>query len=252
MAITTIIGLVFGFLLIAWAIGGTNFSLILPFLDFPSFLIVVGCSICALLTNYTFKEIVAGFMSVRYAFRRTPPSPDDVIALLVKTAVKARKEGFAGLASETTNGKYPLLDLGLGLMADGTAPELVQEILESKSDTQGDVLSKNERIWRDLSVYGPMFGMLGTLIGLVLMLRGLSDPTTIGPSMAIALVTTFYGIIIAGVLALPLAGKINNYSQRLALQRKLIILGLLSVQSGNNSRIVEEKLKAQVPVHEKH
>jgi chemotaxis protein MotA len=89
-----------------------------------------------------------------------------------------------------------------------------------------------------------MFGMLGTVIGLVIMLRSLSDPASIGPAMALALVTTFYGIVIAGIICLPLAGKIRNYIERAALNKTLIIEGLISIQAGDNSQIVKEKLKA--------
>jgi chemotaxis protein MotA len=91
-----------------------------------------------------------------------------------------------------------------------------------------------------------MFGMIGTLIGLVLMLRGLSDPATIGPAMALALITTFYGILIAGIFCLPIAGKIHNYNDRIAVLRTLIIEGILSVQAGDNSQIVQAKLNAHI------
>lgn len=248
MAITTIVGLILGFFLIVISIAGEEgLAVLLPFLNFPSFLIVVGCSFAALLVNHTFGEILRGVMAFKYALKRSPTSPDEIIDLLVKMAVKARKEGFMGLREETTGGKHPLLDLGVGLMADGTDPQLIREILETKAASQTETITRNERIWRDLSVYCPMFGMIGTLIGLVLMLRGLTDPATIGPSMAIALITTFYGIVIAGLVCIPIAGKIHYYSQMLGLLRELILTGILSIQSGNNSKIVEEKLRAQLP-----
>lgn len=247
MMLTTIAGLVLGFLLIIFSIiGKGNFALILPFINIPSVLIVFGCSIAALLVNHTFGNVFSGLAGIRYAFRRKLPSADETIDALVKMAIKARKEGFMGLRTEV-GGKDPFLDLGVELMADGTAPDVILEILESKAASQAEVITKKERIWRDLSVYCPMFGMIGTLIGLVLMLRGLTDPSTIGPSMAIALITTFYGILIAGLVCIPIAGKIHHYSEALALIRQLIMTGILSIQSGNNSKIVEEKLKAQVP-----
>jgi chemotaxis protein MotA len=161
-------------------------------------------------------------------------------------AIKARKEGFLALRDEATKSNLPILNLGVRLIADGTDPEITRDILETASGTEENQLATNERIWRDLAIYGPMFGMLGTLMGLVLMLRNLSDPSTIGPAMALALITTFYGVIVAGVICLPVAGKIHIYNERTTLLRTLLIEGLISIQGGDNSHIVEEKLKAYI------
>jgi chemotaxis protein MotA len=172
--------------------------------------------------------------------------PESVVELLVKMAIKARREGFLSLRDEVPKENIPLLGIGIGLLADGTDPEISREILETSAASEAAQISLYEMLWRDLSVYGPMFGMLGTLIGLVLMLRSLSDPAAIGPAMALALITTFYGVIIAGIICLPIAGKLRNYNERMGALRVLIIEGLLSIQAGDNSHIVEEKLKARL------
>ncbi|MFH1848105.1 MAG: MotA/TolQ/ExbB proton channel family protein [Candidatus Omnitrophota bacterium] len=242
--LSTILGLVLSLGIMALAIMSKDAKLILLFLDLPSAMIVMGCSFAALMTNFTFPELFEGMKSMQYAFKKMPPPPSEVIDLMVNLAVKARREGMLGLQTETTNGRFPMLDLGVGLLADGTDPESTAQILETSSSAGALKEAKGERLWRDLSVYAPMFGMMGTLIGLILMLRGLSDPSTIGPAMAIALVTTLYGVIVAGLFCLPLAGKIHNYFQRVALLRELIIEGILSIQAGNNSQIISEKLKA--------
>ncbi|MFH1995394.1 MAG: MotA/TolQ/ExbB proton channel family protein [Candidatus Omnitrophota bacterium] len=247
MAITTITGLLLAafFLLFGIATRG-GMSRIMVFVDPGSLMLVVGASISALITNYTFKEIWLAMKAIRFAFLPKPPMPEAVIDLIVRMAIKARKEGFISLREESSGEKFHLVDLGVGLIADGTDPEVTREILDAASFTEGGMLASNERVWRDLSVYTPMFGMVGTLIGLILMLRGLSDPATIGPAMAMALITTLYGIVIAGVLCLPIAGKIKNYNDRVAVLRTLMIEGLISIQAGDNSQIVEARLKAHI------
>jgi chemotaxis protein MotA len=249
MGVTTILGLLAAFVLVVWGIAGhSGFSRVAMFLDFSSFLITVGCSFTSLLTNYTFKEVWSAIRSLRYAFLPKPPAPEKTVAVLVEMAAKARREGFLSLRQEAEKlGKEnPLLRLGIGLIADGTDPEITRDIMETAAASQTGTLAADERIWRDMAIYAPMFGMLGTLIGLVLMLRGLSDPSTIGPAMSVALITTFYGVIMAGIIFIPLAGKIHNYSMRLSILRTITIEGLLSIQAGDNSQIVEERLKAHL------
>ncbi|MFC1590050.1 motility protein A [Candidatus Omnitrophota bacterium] len=247
MATTTIIGLLMamGFIIFGIATRG-GMSRIAIFIDPGSLMLVLGASIAALITNYTFSEIWSATRAVRFAFMPKPQSPESIIEHMVKMAIKARKEGFLSLREETAGDKFHLINLGVGLLADGTNPEITKDILDTASQAEGGYLASNERIWRDLSVYTPMFGMIGTLIGLVLMLRGLSDPSTIGPAMALALITTFYGILVAGIFCLPIAGKIKNYNDRIAVLRGLIIEGLMSIQAGDNSQIVEARLKAHI------
>lgn len=248
MALTTTIGLILAFIVIVGSISTQGgLGRVMMFIDLGSFILVMGATIASLIVNYTFKELWGAIKAVRFAFASKPQPPEEIIDILVKMAVKARKGGFISLRDEDFEGKFQLLNLGIGLLSDGTDPEVTREILETASATETNQFAAHERIWRDMAVYGPMFGMLGTLVGLVLMLRGLSDPASIGPAMSLALVTTFYGIVIAGVLCLPIAGKIHNYSERMIMIRMLIIEGLLSIQDGDNSQIVEERLRAYLP-----
>ncbi len=247
MRLTSIVGLLASFAILIISIttqGG--FGRVLTFMDPGSFILVFGCSIASLITNYTFGEIWNSLKGTKYIFKPKPMAPERIVEVLVKMAIKARREGFLSLRDEIPKEKIPLLTLGIGLIADGTDTEITREILETSAISESSQLSLIEMLWRDLSVYGPMFGMLGTLIGLVVMLRSLSDPAAIGPAMALALITTFYGVIIAGIIALPIAGKVRNYNDRLAALRVLIIEGLLSIQAGDNSHVVEEKLKARL------
>jgi chemotaxis protein MotA len=247
MAITTIVGLILSITLLFWSISTQGgISRILTFIDPGSLILVIGCSIASLIINYTFRELLSAIKAVKYTFKPKPTPPEEIISLMIKLAVKARREGIVSLRQEIPPDKYPLLNRGVGLLADGTDPEITRGILETSASSEEAQIGLDERIWRDFSIYGPMFGMLGTLVGLVLMLRGLTDPSSIGPAMSLALITTFYGVIIAGIFCLPIAGKIHNYNERASLNRTLIIEGLLSIQSGDNSQIVEEKLKSHV------
>ncbi|MCX7661259.1 MAG: MotA/TolQ/ExbB proton channel family protein [Candidatus Omnitrophica bacterium] len=247
MGFTTIIGLILGFTIILGVIlfqGGLE--RLLSFFDPSALFITLGCSISAIIINYGFKGLFLGLKATKYAFIGRLPSAEELIDTLVKIAIKARREGFLSLREENTQGKFPLLDLGLSLVSDGTDPEIVRDILETKATAEAEALAFNERLWRDLAVYAPMFGMLGTVIGLILMLRSLTDPAAIGPAMALALITTLYGLVIAGLICLPLAGKIHLYNENYSLLRDLIIEGILSIQAGYSSQIVEERLKAHL------
>jgi len=245
MALTSIIGIVFSTLLVLWSIASQGgVSRILSFIDIGSFILVIGCSIATIITNYTFKELTVAAKATKVIFAPKPTPPEQIIDDLVKLAVKARKEGFIALGEEANKTRFHLLNLGVGLIADGTDLEVTREVLETAAATEVNQLALGEKLWREISIYAPMFGMMGTVIGLVIMLRSLSDPGSIGPAMALALLTTFYGIVIAGVLCLPIAGKIRNYIERVSLNTTLIIEGLMSIQAGDNSHVVHEKLKA--------
>ncbi len=248
MALTTVVGLFMSFGLVLWAIATQGgITRIASFVDIPSVILVLGCTIASLITNYTFKEIWAGLKSIKYLFKPKPAAQQEIIKLLVNMAIKTRKEGFLSLREEAAkNNNISLLNLGIGLIADGTDPEVTQDILINAANSESSEIGVSETIWRDLSVYAPMFGMLGTIIGLIIMLRSLTDPASIGPAMSLALITTLYGIMIAGIICLPIAGKIHNYNERLSLIRTLIIEGLLAIQAGDNSHIVEEKLKSHL------
>jgi chemotaxis protein MotA len=245
MALTTILGLLLSLLFIILAIATQGgIARILSFIDLGSFLAVFGCSIAVLITNYTFGELWQALKALKYVFSPKPQDPEKIITILVEMAIKARREGFLSLRQEKPKINFPLLNLGIGLIVDGTDPEVTREILETSANSEATQISLSETVWRDLATYAPMFGMIGTIIGLIIMLKSLTDPAGIGPAMSLALITTFYGIIIAGIICFPIAGKIRNYNERMSLIRTLIIEGLLSIQAGDNSHIVEEKLKA--------
>ncbi|MFH1037250.1 MAG: MotA/TolQ/ExbB proton channel family protein [PVC group bacterium] len=244
MRLSTIIGFIIGGCVIFFSIYLRGAEMVKAFVNYPSMIIVFGGTTAAILINFSFRQILSGLKAFRYTLVGSIIDPEAVINLIVEMAVKARKEGFMSIRNLSTRGRYPLLDIGVDLVADGTDPGVTRGILETVSDYLQMKIGADERIWRDVGVYAPLYGMVGTLIGLIMLLRTLTDPQTIAPNMSIALVTTFYGLIMAGLICMPVAGKIHVYNTNMALAREIIIEGIASIQAGDNSQIVREKLRA--------
>ncbi len=245
MRITTIIGFIIGIVVIVLSIFlRGQMEMLRYFVNAPSILLVFGSTAAAILVNFNFRQIIDGFKAFRFTLVSKMMNPEEAIDTIVEMAVKARREGFMAIRGLSTKGRYPLLDIGVDLVADGTDPGVTRGILETVSDYLQMKISTDERLWRDISVYTPMFGMVGTLVGLIMLLKTLSEPETIAPNMSVALLTTFYGITFAGLVCMPVAGKIRIYNTNMALSREIIIEGIASIQAGDNSQIVREKLRA--------
>jgi chemotaxis protein MotA len=244
MRLSTILGFIVGVTVIFLSIYLRGPEMLPYFINAPSFVIVFGGTAAAVMINFSFYQIVSGFKAFRFTMVGKVMDPESVINLIVEMAVKARKEGFMSIRDLSTKGRYPLLDIGVDLVADGTDPGITRGIMETISDYLQMKIGADERLWRDVGVYAPLYGMVGTLIGLIMLLRTLTDPQTIAPNMSVALMTTFYGIIFAGMVCMPVAGKIRVYNTNMALAREIIIEGIASIQAGDNSQIVREKLRA--------
>ncbi len=244
MRLSTIIGFIIGISVIFLSIYLRNPDMLDYFVNLPSIIIVGGGTTAAILINFSFRQILSGLKAFRYTLVGSVMDPEGVINLIVEMAVKARKEGFMSIRELSTAGKYPLLDIGVDLVADGTDPGVTRGILETVSDYLQMKIGADERIWRDIGVYAPLYGMVGTLIGLIMLLKTLDDPASIAPNMSVALMATFSGILLAGLVCMPVAGKIRVYNTNMALAREIIIEGVASIQAGDNSQIVREKLRA--------
>ena len=242
MDLASIIGLVAGliFLLMGVLSGG---SLIL-FINIPSVLIVLGGSISATFINYPLGEMIGAFKVAKKAFLHKEDSPLETITLLVKFAETARREGILSLEQMVSGVEDDFLRTGINLAVDGTEPEHIRDIMETEISYISERHKVGAGIFESMGLYGPAFGMIGTLIGLINMLANMDDPSTIGPSMAVALLTTFYGAGMANLVCLPIAGKLKERSAGEMLIKELCIEGIMSIQSGDNPRIVEDKLKA--------
>lgn len=242
MDIGTILGLVSGIVFVVISIL-LNGKLGL-FLDFPSVLIVIGGTISALLISYPLNKFFTSIKTIKHAFTNKELDPKAVISQINDLALAARKEGLLALEEIAQNMDDPFLQKGILLIVDGTDAELLRNILETELAFIENRHKENQSFWNSIADLGPAWGMIGTLIGLIAMLDTLDDPTTLGPKMAVALVTTFYGSMLANFFATPVSNKLKLRSNEEILLKQVIIEGLLSIQAGENPRVIEEKLKA--------
>lgn len=243
MDLATLIGLVTGIGLIAWAIfTGTKGN---PgiFLDPASIAIVVGGAIAACLISFPLKKVMEILKVVKHAFLSRNASPAQLIQDMVSYAEVARRDGILSLENLARDIDDEFIVKGIQMAVDGSDPELIEQVLTSELDA---VLERHEQgrgLFESLGKYAPAFGMIGTLVGLVIMLRNMNDPSSIGGGMAVALLTTLYGALLANLIALPIADKLKLRSAEERLHKEIVIRGVMAIQSGDNPRIVEQKLK---------
>ena len=245
MDLATIVGLVLGFVLILVAIllGGSPQA----YLDIPSMMIVIGGGTAAVLTSFPLAGVLKGPTVLLKAIKAPAGNPGDLITQMVGFAEIARRDGILALEGMTDEMKDPLLVVGIKMAVDGTDPELIEQILEADVENMLTRHSKGKGLFDAFGRFAPAFGMIGTLIGLVAMLANMSDPSAIGAGMAAALLTTLYGAIIANCIFLPIADKLALRSDHELLTKSIIIKGVMSIQSGDNPRVVEQKLKTFLP-----
>ncbi len=244
MDLATIVGLVAAFGLMVSAImqGGS----LLIFIDIPSMIIVIGGTIGTSLVNFPFGDIAGAFKVVRNAFFHRAVSPVDTIGKLITYAGKARKEGILSLQSVMNEIEDEFFLKGLQMAVDGQEPEALKDMLDKEIEYVMERHDKGAEIFSTFAAISPAMGMIGTLIGLVQMLQNMSDPSSIGPAMAVALLTTFYGAVIANIVANPIAGKLKVRSASEVLNKTLVTEGMKSILEGENPRLMEQRLHAFV------
>lgn len=242
MDIATIAGIISGTGLVLLAIfmgGGLSI-----FFNVPSLMITVGGTIASTLISFPLPKVLGTLGVVKNAFMHKSSPVSRIIDTLVDFATRARREGILALEADAKNLDDAFLQKGIQLAVDGTTPEIIKEILTTDLAYLEDRHKIGQSVFLAMGTFAPAFGMIGTLIGLIQMLRTLNDPSTIGAGMAVALLTTFYGALMANLIFLPIAGKLKMRTEEEALLKEVMIEGILSIQSGDNPRIVEEKLKA--------
>jgi len=247
MDLATIIGLVGGTILILLGCSGGSLSTLVGFFSLNSIYITVGGSLAAMLINFPLDQFTKAFKSVRWAFFARTFSLEEIINTLVRYAEKARREGLLALEDEIASSSDEFLKKGIQLVVDGTDPELVKNILEIEIGFLEERHNENKGFWEAWGSLAPSFGLIGTVIGLIQMLSRLDDPSAVGPGMAVALLTTLYGALLAYFIFNPIAAKLGIRSQEEVMIRQVMVEGILSVQAGENPRIVEEKLKSFLP-----
>jgi chemotaxis protein MotA len=241
MNISTIIGLAgcFGMVLMGIFTGGNT---IITFVDIPSVLIVVAGSYFALFTFGNMSDALGIFGTIGLTFKTPNLNEQGIIAKLMSMSEKARREGLLALEEELEDLDDEFMKKGLRLVVDGTDAEIIRALLETElSQIQerhaGKISAVN--MWGTLA---PGLGMLGTVIGLIGMLKNLEDKSSLGPNMAVALITTLYGSMMANLMMIPWSGKLKSYDAAESKVKEMIIEGILSIQAGDNPRILATKL----------
>ena len=249
MDLGTVIGLVLilGLLFSAMAMGvGIG-----PYIDIPSVLIVVGGSIGALLVSFKMEQM-KNFVKI-FMIAIKPPQEDvpELIKKLVEYSTQARRDGILSLEAAANNESNEFLKKGLSMAVDGNEPDAIREMLEIEMEQTSERHKGNAAIFDSWAGLAGAMGMIGTLIGLVAMLLNMSDPSAIGPSMAVALLTTMYGAMIGNIFGTPIATILGIRDADETVVKTIILEGIMSIQAGDNPRTLEAKLLAFLPPSER-
>lgn len=241
MDLATLIGLVCGLLIIVAAmVVGSSIGI---FFNLPGILIVFGGTAAATLMKFPLADFVYALkVGVKLSFKADSNEPGELIKRIMDLADKARKGGLLVLEEEQIDNTF--LKRGVQLGVDGYDPELVKKLLQNEMDYAVDRQQLSEQIFRGMGDAAPAFGMVGTLVGLVQMLSNMSDPSSIGPSMAVALLTTLYGAIIANLFCIPIADKIAIRNGEVMKVKGLLIAGVGGILDGDSPRIIEDVMSS--------
>ena len=245
MDIGTIFGLLGTWVLILWAMfagGGLGI-----FIDIPSVVMVGGGSVTVVFLCFPSSYVKGIFKTLKKAFFHKAESIEKLIEDIVSYAEIARRDGILSLENATKDLEDEFIISGIQMAVDGTDPELIEQVMTNDLDNLVERHGVGKGMLDAVGKYAPAFGMIGTLVGLVIMLQNMDDPSKIGPGMAVALLTTMYGAVIANAFALPLSDRLSRRSAEEVLYKTIIIKGVMSIQSGDNPRIVEQKLRTFLP-----
>ena len=239
MDLATIVGLAAAFGLVLYGMGIDQLN---SFIDMPSVFITVGGSIASTIASFPAARLMNTIAVAKNVLFVKSQSPVAVISQIIEFAEQARREGILALESRALEITDEFMKQGIGLAVDGTEPDLIREILETEIGRMESRHEDGAKIFDFLGAAAPSFGMIGTLVGLVLMLGNMSDVASIGPNMAVALITTLYGSIMANIVCIPFAEKLKAYSAKEIMVKELMLEGIMALQSGDNPRIVAQKL----------
>ena len=247
------LGILFGFLgtwvLIAWALLASGD--VTMFVEPASAILVIGSSftVAFYATPARYLKQVGAILKRAFFFHSEPV--EKLIRDMVHYAEIARRDGILSLENSTKDITDEFIVHGIQMAVDGTDPELIEQIMTNELDNLVERHDAGKSIFEMIGKYAPAFGMIGTLVGLVIMLQNMNDPAKIGPGMAVALLTTLYGAMIANGVALPLSDRLGRRSAEEVMAKTIIIKGVMAIQSGDNPRIVEQKLRTFLPPSER-
>ncbi len=242
MDLATIIGLVGAFgVIVVGIMVGSSMSI---FIDIPSVLIVGFGTILATTTNFRLTDVINSVRVIKNAFFAPSLPLQGIAKTLIEMSIRARKEGLLALEALISDSKDPFIAKGIQLVVDGHEVDDVDKIMSAEIEAITERHRVGAELFLQAGTFAPALGLIGTLIGLVQMLQNMSDPSKIGPAMSVALLTTFYGAILANVVFNPLAGKLAIRAKEEEQMKDMVLSGILAISNGDNPRIVEQKLNA--------
>ncbi len=245
MDLASILGLLLCFGMCAYGIiKSAGIGNVGRYVDVASAIITFGGAFFSVMASTSMKEYVAGLKSFTLVFKAPVLDARSMIQKIIDLSNIARKEGLLSLEEAAGDLDDEFMKKGILLIVDGTDPDLVRGILETELISIESRHKGKISFWEDLGGMGPAWGMIGTLIGLVNMLYEMDDPSALGPNMAVALITTLYGSLLANWICAPVAGKLKANNSDEIMMKEIMIEGLLSIQAGENPRVIEEKLKS--------
>ncbi len=244
MDLATLIGVLIAWALILGTIAMGSGALV--FVNIPSLIIVLGGTLAVVMMRYSLSQFIGSIKVAMKAFLHKAESAEELISSVVELAGIARKEGLLALeGQEITN---PVLATGIRMLVDGHEPGIVKKALSTEMNETVKRHKIGQELFKSVGDAGPAMGMIGTLVGLVQMLANMSDPKSIGPAMAVALLTTLYGAMLANMFALPVSDKLKLRSAEEQMNKNIIIQSVLGIQEGQNPKVLEELLNNYLPV----
>jgi chemotaxis protein MotA len=241
MDIATTLGLfaAIGFMVLGVSLGGGAAQ---TFYDPPSIAITLGGSLAVTSMMYPLRTLLKIPRQCLRVFWSSPPDLRRLIAQLLTLAEAARRDGLLSLERRVEELEEPFLVLGVQLTVDGAQPELLESLLRTEVHSYSESFRDCKAFFDNWGKMAPAFGMIGTLLGLIIMLGNLSDPDALGPGMAVAMITTLYGSVIANVICIPFSEKLASVMKQEVLAREIMVRGILGIQAGESPRLLEQKL----------
>jgi chemotaxis protein MotA len=252
MDITTVGGLILGFLMMGCALafmgssgeGSVNLA---GFIDPPAIMMVLGGGTAVMLVGFPLPRVLSMFSLVKKLFFRKKENPSELIHSVVALAEVARREGLLALENKTQDIRDSFVAMGIQMAVDGIKADVVEEIMRREIESMETRHNEGRKVLETIGRCGPAFGMIATLLGLVMMLGNLSNAASIGPSMAVALIGTLYGAVTANLVCIPMAEKLACLHHEEVLIKEIVLRGILAIQSGDSPRVVEQKLITFLP-----
>jgi chemotaxis protein MotA len=253
MDIATVAGLLTAFAMMGGSLlvmglegkGAVNYG---AFIDPPAIMMVIGGALGVALVGFPLRNVLGLPKVIMKVFLHKPADLDRLIEQLVELAKTARREGLLALDSKALEIDDPFIALGIQMTVDGTLPEVIEEVMRTQIAAMGARHRDEKKLLQLIGRCGPAFGMIATLLGLVLMLGNLTNPDSIGPSMAVALIGTLYGAVMANLVCIPFTEKLSIRSHQETMAKEIILRGIIGIQSGDHPRTVQQKLNTHLPL----